>query len=244
MPTYTGMKLRVARALHRPSSVPLAAPVPEARPAGGSPPYSPSLRFDDCYAAATRAIRDHAERVRGGVFLDIGGSTGSSASAFTGPFTYRSLDLVPHDGDEFLLGDITNCPAVEDDSIEVAYAHRMMEFVAEPWLAAAEIGRILRPGGIVIIVACFAWRYHPGLPDGSQPDFWRYTHDGLEFIFEKYGHLERVQSGYDLRHRRRDDRGGKISGGLDVPPVDELGGFRETWTVWYIGRKPSRPRDA
>jgi hypothetical protein len=29
----------------------------------------------------------------------------------------------------------------------------------------------LKPGGLVLLVTCFSWRHHPGLPDGSQPGY-------------------------------------------------------------------------
>lgn len=235
MATLAGARLRIARALKLPSSVPIAKRSHDSLPKKAG--YSPALRFDDCYVVASRAIRAHAKRVRRGKFLDVGGSAGAG-KVWAGPFQYVSLDPVPQVGDWFIQGDICACPQIPDETFEVVYSHRMMEFVAEPWLAAGEMGRILRSGGIVIVIACFAWRYHPGLPDGSQPDYWRYTHDGLSFIFEKYGRLETVETGYDLRNRREDVRGGKIAGGLDIPPIDELGGFRENWTVWWIGRKP------
>ena len=32
-------------------------------------------------------------------------------------------------------------------------------------------------------------------------------------------------------------RGGKLAGNTDAAPVDDFGGFRENWTVYYAGRK-------
>jgi hypothetical protein len=38
---------------------------------------------------------------------------------------------------------------------------------------------------------------------------------------------------------RRTDFGSKLPDGSDAAPVDDLGGFRENWTVYYAGRKPA-----
>jgi SAM-dependent methyltransferase len=234
MRTAKGLRLRIAGRLRLVSSIPVIEPRPGAIP---PPPYSPALHFDDTTAVATRLIREQAKRVRRGTFLEVGGGPRLSGKGLRGPLKYISLDLV--DGPETIVGDICSCPQVPDATFDVIYSTGVFEFVAEPWLAAGEIGRILKPGGLFVLNTCFAWRYHPGLNDGSQPDYWRYTHDGLRLIFEKYGQLQTLETGYDLVNRRVDMRGGKIENDLDAPPIDEFGGFRENWSVFYAARKPS-----
>ena len=49
----------------------------------------------------------------------------------------------------------------------------------------------------MITIAPFAWRYHP-----VPVDYFRYSHDGLSFLFERTNKIERVISGYDLSGRR------------------------------------------
>jgi ubiquinone/menaquinone biosynthesis C-methylase UbiE len=117
---------------------------------------------------------------------------------------------------------------VPDESVDIALSVSTFEHIAEPWLAAGEIGRILKPGGLSITLTVFAVRYHP-VPQ----DYWRYTHSALELLFEKYGGLETVESGYDLAGRR-DNRNGKLPEDLDLAP----GGWTENWGVFHVGRKP------
>ncbi len=54
----------------------------------------------------------------------------------------------------------------------------VLEHLAAPWLVAAEINRVLEPGGIVYHQAPQAWPAH------AQPnDFWRFTSEGLRALF-------------------------------------------------------------
>jgi hypothetical protein len=55
-------------------------------------------------------------------------------------------------------------------------------------------------------------------------------------MFEERNGLETIHCGFDLSRRRMDIRGGYF-GDRDIPPIDEYGGFRENWGVYYIGRR-------
>ena len=57
-----------------------------------------------------------------------------------------------------------------------------------------------------------------------------------------YGRFGKVihqlfESGFDISNRREDIRG-LWPDKRDSVPVDELGGWRENWSVYYVGRKP------
>ena len=108
----------------------------------------------------------------------------------------------------------------------------VFEHINRPWLAAAEIARILRPGGLAITYTVFSGRSRP-LPI----DYWRYSQECLEFLF---GDLECLETGYDLSERRMDQPGYWPSG-RDSVPVDQLGGGGSTGasTTW-AGRGPGR----
>lgn len=177
-------------------------------------------------------IAEQIRRRPRGRFLDVGGGTGGAARHLAGRYEYAALDLVAENPDT-IVGDICDCPEVPDESFDVVYSAGTYEHLARPWRAAAETARILRPGGVALVSTCFAWRFHP-VPG----DYFRFSHMGLEQIFGDAG-LQTITSGYDLRHRRHDLRGGKLPGNVDGAPVDEFGGFRENWAVYYAGRKRS-----
>lgn len=94
--------------------------------------------------------------------------------------------------------------------------------------------RICKEGGLLICLAPFSWRYHP-----TPVDNFRYTHNGLKYLFERTGDVKTLLAGYDISNRRKNAKGGKISGGLDIVPTDDLGGWREHWLTIFIGEKIS-----
>ncbi len=105
----------------------------------------------------------------------------------------------------------------------------VFEHIDRPWLAAAEIGRILAPGGLAYTSTLFSWRYHP-----CPIDYWRYTPEALEFLF---GELIMLEKGFDLTERRRDVRKKAKD---DPMALDAMGGWRENVRVFHAGLKPSR----
>ncbi len=192
--------------------------------------YSPHLNMID-REDAFALIR--AEAGPGKSFLDVGGRKGERQTLADG-FDYCILDLEP-EGEATIAGDICGCPQVPSDSYDVVFSMNLLEHVADPWAAASEMVRIARPGGLLVHLAPFAWRYHP-FPE----DYWRFSHSGLKLLFERTGQVSTLLSGYDTRARRKDQRGGTLPDQLDVPPVDQLGGWREHWHAMWVGRKNGR----
>lgn len=164
-------------------------------------------------------------------FLDVGGGGGSARGTAAG-FAYYILELDEgRTGKGIVHGDICNCPQVASSSYDIVYSRNVFEHLREPWLAAKECVRIVKKKGLLMHAAPFAWRYHP-----VPIDFYRYTHDGLKYLFERTGQVKTIFAGYDITIRRRDSRG-KQKGKLDAPPVDELGGWRENWETIFVGTK-------
>lgn len=166
-------------------------------------------------------------QVSGGRFLEVGGRSNPFSDVITGPaWDYWNLDLKPGD-DRSIVADITSCPEIAEGSFDVVASNDVLEHIDRPWLAAAEMYRILRPGGLVFVSTLFSWRYHP-----CPRDYYRFTLDGLRVIF---GDFEELSSEWDVTERRRNiDRLSKHS------PVglDALGGWRENVRVLFVGRKP------
>jgi len=82
----------------------------------------------------------------------------------------RRVDLVgdAHALSRFLRG----------GSMTAVFSAAVLEHLAAPWLLAAEINRVLKPGGLVYQQAPGAWPAH------AQPnDFWRMSAAGLRVLF-------------------------------------------------------------
>jgi SAM-dependent methyltransferase len=158
----------------------------------------------------------------------------SAAGLFPAPrFEYHDLNLTKLDIPNTIVADITDCrEQVPDESFDVVVSFDVLEHIDRPWLAASEITRILRPGGVAITVTVWSWRNHP-----CPIDYWRFSPECLEFLFSDLTCLEK---GYDLSQRRMDVSGHWRSG-RDSVPIDELGGWRENWAVYHVARKGENP---
>ena len=115
----------------------------------------------------TRALIGHYVDHLGltGQVLEIGGHRlASSANAlFPEPrFTFHDLDLEASDIPNTIVADITDCrEAIPDESFDLVLSSEVFEHINRPWLAAAEIARILRPGGLAITYTVFSGRSRP-----------------------------------------------------------------------------------
>ena len=76
-----------------------------------------------------------------------------------------------------------------DNSFDVVVFTQVMEHLPEPSAVLAELQRVLRPGGLLILVAPQSWHAHQ-IPH----DFYRYTAYGIRSLLGKNGlSLERLQ---------------------------------------------------
>jgi len=76
-----------------------------------------------------------------------------------------------------------------DATFDVVVFTQVMEHVSEPSLVLAELRRVLRPGGMLILVAPQSWHEHQ-IPH----DYYRYTSYGLRYLLAKNGYeVETIQ---------------------------------------------------
>lgn len=90
--------------------------------------------------------------------------------------------------------DIENIP-YEDNTWDAVICLEVLEHVANPFKAATELYRVLKPGGVLLLTTPFLLGYHgktkrPGAIDSHShseyPDFWRFTHEGLFHLFKPF----------------------------------------------------------
>jgi len=162
-----------------------------------------------------------------GRMLEIGGRLNPRNADFP-DFEYFALDLEPQPNSPVpvVVGDITNCQSIPSGYYDFIFSFDVFEHIDRPWLAASEITRLLRPGGLTFHSTLFSWRYHP-----CPIDYWRFSPEGLRSLFPD---LECTHSKFDNTERRRNIIG---RDGNRVKP-DALGGWRENIRVSYAGFKP------
>lgn len=95
-----------------------------------------------------------------------------------------------------------------DASFDCVICLEVLEHVADPFAAALELQRILRPGGSLFLTVPFLHPYH-GHQDSSSgshdsfPDYWRFTHQGLQKLFGDLLHLDVVPLNGPIEFRLR-----------------------------------------
>lgn len=86
------------------------------------------------------------------------------------------VDMLPGPGVDVVLDMET--PAVATLGV---FAHiecvSVLEHSRRPWLLAANLERLLQPGGTLHLTAPFIWRVH-----GYPHDYWRFTIDGIRTL--------------------------------------------------------------
>ena len=172
------------------------------------------------------SVGDEAIRV-----LDVGGGKGWGREIGEIPnVEYQILDVLPaHDDGRILHGDICGTNEhLRGDTYDVVFSKDTFEHLLEPWAGAAEMSRITKPGGLILVTTPFSWRYHP-----SPFDTFRFSHTGLHYLFARTERVEQLSSGY---MRGVDVRG--FWGNRKDWTADGTA-FQECWETVFVGRKTS-----
>ena len=89
---------------------------------------------------------------------------------------------------------------------------------------------MLKVNGACITIVPFSQRYHE-----SPVDCFRYTHEGIRYLFENEMEIEIIAQGYDIDGRRNNWNGVGLNN--DYVPEDNFGAWRETWFTVFIFKK-------
>lgn len=109
---------------------------------------------------------------------------------------YDSLDLYPRRPDVTYVADLQDMAVVPSAAYDTALCVEVLEHVPDPFRAAREIHRILKPGGVLVMSVPHLSRLH------DEPhDYYRYTRHGVRRLLE--------QAGFELLELER--RGGLLS---------------------------------
>lgn len=109
---------------------------------------------------------------------------------------YDSLDARPLMEGVTFQADLQDMNGIPSETYDSAICLEVLEHIPLPFKAAAEIYRILKPGGVLVASVPHLSRLH------EEPyDFYRYTHYGFRTLFES--------AGFEVLEMQR--RGGLIS---------------------------------
>src|SRR5262249_7540605 len=106
--------------------------------------------------------------------------------------SYTGLDVRPGPGVD-VVGDVENL-SFPDASFGTVVALSTFEHVPRFWRGFAEIARVLRPDGALLVACPFFFRIH-NFPN----DYWRFTPEALELLLEDYP--SKIIGWHGTRHR-------------------------------------------
>lgn len=117
--------------------------------------------------------------------LDAGAGEGQYACYFERQ-RYTGVDLGVGDaawnyGHLDALADLTALP-FRDATFHAAVNIVTLEHVREPLAALREVARVLKPGGVLLLIAPHEWEVHQ-----SPHDYYRYTRHGLQYLLQESG---------------------------------------------------------
>lgn len=188
---------------------------------------------DNSIADACRAFSETQQAPL--IIADIGGGDGEFLSGLLSAvmpeekFRIQVVDIIPEADVAYDI--TTELPAHLENAFDVVCSIDALEHIKHPFRAAANMVKMLRPNGLLAARTVFSWRFHP-VPN----DYFRYSDEGLRLLFTEMNGVKELYCAYDLKMRRDDIQGGYF-GDTDIPPLDQFGGFRENWYVFFIGLK-------
>ena len=97
-------------------------------------------------------------------------------------FGRRTIHVDAHAPIASVRADVSAGLPFGDRTFDGALCVEVLEHVADDGATLAEVARVLRPGGQLIVTVPFMFRYHP-----DPVDFRRYTPHGLRAMLERHG---------------------------------------------------------
>lgn len=126
-----------------------------------------------------QAVMQHASFARGRM-LDIGCGTKPYRDLFAQVEWNIGMEL-PGNGSPDVFGDALRLP-FRAEAFDTVLCNEVLEHVTEPSALIAEVTRVLKPGGHVLLTTPQTWGLH------HEPhDFYRYTKYGLRYLAEHNG---------------------------------------------------------
>ena len=116
-----------------------------------------------------------------GPVLEVGsrdyGSTVSFRDVYGGN-EYVGVDLSAGKNVDRVIDLAAGVGDLAEGHFALAICCSVLEHVRRPWDMAANLTRLLRPGGAIYVAVPWVWRYHP-YPD----DYWRFSWRGVAELF-------------------------------------------------------------
>lgn len=125
---------------------------------------------------------------KAGLLLDIAPQDHEGARPyFSDAVTVETLDINPAAGATYCADLCRINENVPAGRFDIIVCTEVLEHVLNPFAAAAEIRRFLKPGGLLLASSPFNFRIH-----GPLPDCWRFTEHGWRALLGAFDDVEIV----------------------------------------------------
>ena len=128
-------------------------------------------------------LRHWVPRVEGPV-LEIGSKDYGSTSSFRDFYSgaeYVGVDMSEGKGVDVVADLTKSVGPLKESYFDLGICCSVLEHVEKPWLFAANLTRLIRPGGKLYMSVPWVWRYH-AYPD----DYFRFSHRGVISLFDEF----------------------------------------------------------
>ncbi len=151
--------------------------------------------YNQFFAKKLEIIAQNCQKI-----LDVGGGRPfqkilSNHKELLRGHDYMTLDIDPETKPS-VVGDAHDMP-FKDNSFDAVLHIYVFEHLHNPQKAASEIYRVLKPGGYMLAVVPFIHPYHAR--KGGYRDYWRFSKDGLEVLFNDFAEIEMFKIGRYFR---------------------------------------------
>lgn len=120
----------------------------------------------------------------GGPILEIGSKDYGSTSSFRDFYSgveYVGVDMSEGRGVDVVVDLTQGVSPLREGHFDLGICCSVLEHVEKPWLFAANLTRLFRPGGRLYMSVPWVWRYH-AYPD----DYFRFSHRGVISLFDRF----------------------------------------------------------
>jgi SAM-dependent methyltransferase len=120
---------------------------------------------------------------KGGNVVDVGSLdiNGTYRPLFGPSWKYTGVDIVPGKNVSFTMVSEYST-GIELANVDLVISGQTIEHCRNPFRLVAEMARILKPGGALILIAPFIWNQHR-----YPVDCWRFLPDGMKILIEDAG---------------------------------------------------------
>jgi SAM-dependent methyltransferase len=143
---------------------------------------------DDPVPALTRTFHEAVSAMPQPRVLEVGARARSGnvyRSWLPGGATYVGCDILPGDNVD-VVGDAHRLSEfLPPNSFDALYSVSTMEHLAMPWLAAVEMNRVLKPGGVMFHATHQTWPVHD-----APWDFYRFSEFSWVTLFNRFSGFE------------------------------------------------------